>query len=264
MRIPSLFGRPRDDAPGIHSAHFDPRGTIYAVGDVHGKLTLLKGLVARIRNDIERSETPEQKTIVFLGDYVDRGEDSRGVLEFLADFQQQFAFEHPECGLVFLRGNHEQQMLDFIDSPVRERRWLGWGGEETMQSFGIPPIFPTAPDEDYIDAAAAFAEKLGDLRDFIETQTVLWHGSGNVIFTHGGMDPSLPVDRQLAKTMLWGNDDFMQIGGPPGYWHVHGHVIHPQPGIYGNRIAVDTGAYKTGRLTVVRITDQGPAFMQQS
>jgi serine/threonine protein phosphatase 1 len=258
MRIPSLFGRGRGDSPSPQPEFFDVGGTAYAVGDVHGKLNLLKALVDRIRADVANPATPGPKTLVFMGDYVDRGEDSRGVLEYLA------ALDIPDCELVFLRGNHEQQMVDFIDEPLAKRRWLDWGGRETLASFGFPAIFPTADDEEYIRMADAFGEALGALRRFIDERTVLWWRIGNVVFSHGGMEPSLPIDQQSPKTMLWGSDAFMKQGGPPGYWHVHGHVIQPKPGIFGNRIAVDTGAYDTGLLTVARITDDGCAFLQQS
>lgn len=256
MRMPSLFGKNRGAAGPVQPGNFDVGGTLYAVGDIHGKLALLKGLMKRIRADIERPGTPSPKTLVLIGDYVDRGEDSRGVLEYLDKL------EIPDCRIVFLRGNHEQQMIDFIDDPLEKRRWLDWGGMETLASFGIPAVFPTAEDEEYIRISEAFGQALGPLRRFVEERTVLWWRVGNVVLSHGGMRPDCPIDEQSAKTMLWGSQTFMQYGGPPGFWHVHGHVIHDKPGIYGNRIAVDTGAYDTGVLTVARITDDGVAFLQ--
>ena len=258
MRIPSLFGKSRGTSPP-HPEFFDAEGgTVYAVGDIHGELDLLKGLVGKISADVQRPQTDAPKTLVFMGDYVDRGVDSRGVLEYLADLKV------PNCQIIFLRGNHEQQMVDFIDRPFEKRRWLEWGGVETLASFDIAPVFPTADEDDYIRTAESFGKAFGDLRKFIEERTVFFWQLGNIIFSHGGMDPALPVDEQKPKTMLWGNESFMRFGGPEGFWHVHGHVIHDKPGIYGNRIAVDTGAYKTGVLTVARITDDGCAFLQQT
>ena len=258
MRLSSLFGRGRDESAPVQPEFFDVDGTVYAVGDVHGELDLLKGLVARLRDDIGREGTFGPKKLIFMGDYVDRGEDSRGVLQYLSKLSI------PDCEVIFLRGNHEQQMVDFIDDPLKKRRWLDWGGMETLQSFDQPAVFATASDAELIEAAAAFGEAFGELRQFIDERTEFWSRVGNVIFSHGGMEPHLPIEEQTSKTMLWGSRAFMDFGGPPGYWHVHGHVIHDEPAIVGNRIAVDTGAYKTGILTAARITDEGCAFLQHS
>ncbi len=258
MRIPSLFGNSRGTPPPYPEFFDAEGGTLYAIGDVHGELNLLEKLVKKIRADVERPQTGGGKTLVFMGDYVDRGPDSRGVLEFLAEL------DIPDCTIVFLRGNHEQQMIDFIDRPFEKKRWLEWGGVETLASFDIEPVFPTAEESEFIQTAETFGDVFGSLRQFIEERTVLSWQTGNIVFSHGGMDPSLPVDEQRPKTMLWGSENFMRFGGPSGFWHVHGHVIHESPGIFGNRIAVDTGAYKTGVLTAARITDNGCAFLEQT
>ena len=258
MRLSSLFGGGRSNSASLQPEIFDVEGTVYAVGDIHGELQLLKGLVTRIRADVERDGTLGPKKLIFMGDYVDRGEDSRGVLQFLSELSIS------NCEIIFLRGNHEQQMIDFVDDPLAKKRWLDWGGMETLESFDRPTIFATASDGDLIDAAKAFGTALGDLRTFIDEQTRYWWRVGNVVFSHGGMEPALPIDEQRPKTMLWGSQNFMERGGPPGFWHVHGHVIHEEPAIIGNRIAIDTGAYRTGVLTAARITNEGCAFLTHS
>lgn len=258
MRLPSPFGRGRADSAPLPPDNFDVDGTVYAVGDVHGKLGLLKGLIARLAEDIAREGTPSPKRLIFMGDYVDRGEDSRGVLQYLSELSI------PDCEIIFLRGNHEQQMLDFIDDPVHKQRWLDWGGMETLQSFERPPIFATASNGELLKSAEAFGAALGDLRRFVDERTHYWWRVGNVVFSHAGMDPHLAIDAQRPQTMLWGDQNFMERGGPSGFWHVHGHVIHEKPAIIGNRIAVDTGAYRTGVLTAARITNQGCAFLPHS
>lgn len=258
MRLPSLFGSGRNTSASPQPDSFDVEGILYAVGDVHGKLDLLKGMVARLRDDIEGGEASQPKKLIFMGDYVDRGEDSRGVLQFLSELSI------PDCEIVFLRGNHEQQMIDFIDEPLTKKRWLDWGGMETLQSFDQPAIFATASDDALLKSSAAFREALGPLRQFVDQRMQIWRREGNVIFSHAGMDPSLSIDQQINKTMLWGSQAFMERGGPEGFWHVHGHVIHDQPAVIGNRIAVDTGAYKSGVLTAARITSDGCAFLEHS
>ena len=257
MRLPSFFGRTQSDA-SPQPDYFDvDGGTVYAVGDIHGEITLLESLVEKIRGDVALPGTPGPKTLVFVGDFVDRGEDSRGALEFLANLAI------PDCEVVLIRGNHEQQMLDFLKDPIGQRRWLDWGGRETLASFGIRSAFPTADDDQYIGIASEFREALGGLLSMVEQRTVLSQQIGNVILCHGGMDPDISITEQNPKYLMWGSESFMTRGGPPGYWYVHGHIIHEQPRIIGNRIAVDTGAYKTGILSVARITDDGCSFLQQ-
>jgi len=258
MRLSSLFGKGREGHASTQPEHFDVEGTVYAVGDIHGELDLLQGLMKRVRADIERDDTAGPKRLIFMGDYVDRGEDSRGVLQYLA------ALDIPECEIIYLRGNHEQQMIDFVDNPLIKQRWLDWGGMETLESFDIPAVFATASDRELLAVAEKMQNALGPLRHFVETRTRHWFQVGNVIFTHAGMDPSLPIDSQQNNTMMWGSKAFMEYGGPPGYWYVHGHVIYENASIMGNRIAVDTGAYSSGMLTVARITKDGCAFLEHS
>jgi serine/threonine protein phosphatase 1 len=256
MRISSLFGRALDRATP-QPDRFDVGGTLYAVGDVHGEITLLKALVKRIRADAGRPETMGPKKLVFVGDLVDRGENSRAVLEYLS------TLTIPDCEIIFLLGNHEQQMLKFADDPVRHHRWLDWGGRETLTSFGVRS-FPASDEEHFLQIGEDFRDALGKLRSFVEDRTVLSCRMGNVILSHGGMDPDRDIEDQPEKYLIWGGNRFMERGGPPGYWYVHGHIIHDTPGVFGNRIAIDTGAYRTGILTVARITDDGCAFLQQS
>jgi len=199
MRFPSLFGDKRGDNGPTQPEYFDVDGTVYAVGDVHGKLSLLEGLVARLRRDIAREGTAGPKTLIFMGDYVDRGEDSRGVLRYLSELSI------PDCEIIFLRGNHEQQMIDFVDDPLNKRRWLDWGGMETLASFEEPTIFATASDDELEKSADAFGRALGALRQFIDDRTVYWWRVGNVVFSHGGMEPNRSIDEQKPKTMLWGS-----------------------------------------------------------
>jgi serine/threonine protein phosphatase 1 len=259
MKLTSLFGRSSPEADDVAPDYFDVGGTVYAVGDIHGEIELLDLLVARIRRDVERTDPYIKKTLVFLGDYVDRGPRSRDVLDFLMEL------DIPGCALVFIRGNHDKEMLSFARDPIGHRRWLGWGGSDTMKSFGLPAIFPTASDDELLAAGKEFAAALGeDRKRWIEEDTKIWIEIGNLILSHAGMDPDVPVDEQKENMMLWGSPRFIAEGGPPDYWHVHGHYVHAQAAVIGNRIAVDTGAYQSGILSVARITDDGCAFLQQT
>lgn len=256
--LSSLFGRTPQQEDIVVPEYFDVGGTVYAVGDIHGEIEILEALMARISQDMRRSDPSSERTLVFLGDYVDRGTRSREVLDYLMEL------DIPDCRTVFIRGNHDQEMIDFARDPVGHRRWLGWGGADTLKSFGMPKMLPTASDDELLAAGKEFDTLLGDRRRFIAQETTVWIEIGNLVLNHAGMDPDYEIEEQKEKMMLWGHPKFLEEGGPPGRWYVHGHYVHPEAAIIGNRIAVDTGVYKTGVLSVARISDEGCAFLQQT
>lgn len=256
MRIGNFLRR-NETFGGEPPPVFELPGTLYAVGDIHGMSGLMDGIVERILRDANRPDTRGPKTLVFMGDYIDRGDDSRGVLERLKRLDARTDIE-----TVFLRGNHDDLMLGFVEAPLEHRQWLEWGGIQTLASFGVPPLLPGATDEDFEDAAATLVRELGDLRDFLSERTVLMHRSGNVVLCHAAMRPELPVDGQPEDVLMWGSRRFIEQGGPPGFWYVHGHTIVQEPAVVGNRIPIDTGAFGSGILSAARITREGCAFLQ--
>lgn len=256
--ILDLFKRRR---PAVNPPpdHFDVPGTVYAVGDIHGMPDLLDGLVEQILADATEQETVGPNTLIFMGDYVDRGPDSRGVLRILTELEPS-----PGNEIVFLLGNHEAIMLDFVSDPLTYRQWLDWGGIQTLASFDVAPVMASSAEEELERAAAELKEALGEYRTFLQTATVMKHRIGNVLFCHAGMIPDVPYEEQPDDRLLWGSRRFMERGGIPGYWTVHGHTIVDEPGFIDNRIAIDTGAYASNVLTAARITSDGCTFMQQS
>ena len=256
MAFLNMFKRERVPADVV-PADFNVAGTVYAIGDLHGMPHLLDVMLDFIVEDAPKHKTYGPTTVVFMGDYVDRGEDSKGVLERLSALK-----DDGKSRYVFLRGNHDAIMIDFIDDPVKHHQWLEWGGVQTLASFGVPPIMAGASEEELKETAALFSKALGDdLRHFVEKRTKLLHQNGNVLFCHAAVLPDRPIENQPEEAMMWGSRRFMEHGGPPGRWTVHGHTIVDKPQIFGNRIAIDTGAYATGILSGARITNHDCKFI---
>lgn len=230
------------------------QGPVYAVGDIHGRSDLLVALLQKIEEDA--ATFAGDPLTVFVGDYVDRGDHSREVLECLTLIEAEGPSE-----IVFLRGNHEQMMLDFMELPGGGGRWLRFGGLATLMSYGIRGVGGTASAENLADlrerllAAVdpAHAAFLGRLPHFYQV--------GNVLFTHAGADPAREPDMQDPETLMWGAPEFGRTARTDGLWVVHGHTIVDAPSAARGVISIDTGAYVTGRLTAARIHDGEVAFL---
>jgi len=214
----------------------------YYIGDIHGARDALERLLVVLDNDPLREGRAE---LVFLGDYVDRGEASRETIELLA----AIAAAAPGAVTV-LAGNHERMMLDFLADPVRHgRAWLANGGLQTLASFGIRGVTETASAGRLTDAARALTEALGPERLAWLRGLPLMHRNGNLHAVHAGADPGLAMDSQPADTLLWGHGDFRHVARDDGNWIIHGHTTYPHPQISDGRIGIDTGAWHTGILT---------------
>ena len=226
-----------------------PDGTaIYAVGDIHGRLDLLIALQARIAADAARRRA-SRRIVVYLGDYVDRGPDSRSVLERLT------ARPLPGFESVHLRGNHEQLLLDFADGTGRGMAWFANGGGETLASYGIhAPVCGLRPAPD--EAARMRAElraALPGAHDAFLRALPARHRIGDYVFVHAGIRPGVALEDQAEADMLWIRDPFLGANNDHGFVVVHGHTVSLAPQIRPNRIGIDTGAYATGVLTALAI-----------
>ncbi len=226
-----------------------PAQPLYVIGDVHGSAALIEPLLDRIDADMTEAGHGDPH-LVFLGDYVDRGEGSAAVLEHL----RRLADDLPGS-VTCLMGNHERMMLDFIDDPAgRGANWLANGGLQTLASFGVGGLGARPSLEDMSDAAEALSAALPDgLLDWLRALP-LWWQSGNVVCVHAAMNPEKPPEAQDARALLWGHRAFFEAARTDDLWVVHGHTIVREPGITAGRIAVDTGAYHSGRLTAAAIT----------
>ncbi|ASG24938.1 metallophosphoesterase [Nitrospirillum viridazoti] len=245
--------RPDRTAPRAPDGH-----VLYAVGDVHGELGLLRRLLDAIARDhaqmVER-HGPLTPVLIMLGDYVDRGPDSRGVVDLLrggADPAGRTLDDMlPGFTRHCLRGNHEQSMLDFLDDPMAALRWLDFGGPATLRSYGLPAVMEGPAVLQAVALSEALAAQLPPShRRFLDdlTYQVVY---GDYAFVHAGIRPGRPLAEQTAEDMLWIRAPFMLAEGPHEKVIVHGHTIVPDVDILPQRIAVDTGAYRSGRLSAV-------------
>jgi serine/threonine protein phosphatase 1 len=228
-----------------------PNGVrIYAISDIHGRADLLQSLFTAIDADLDRS-TPGRAIQVFLGDYVDRGPNSRAVLDLLIRRSQTHE-------TVCLKGNHEAFFMEVLDEPTKLEDWRHYGGLLTLMSYGVTPtINPTAGQQvELIEALgqAVPAEHLDFLRR-LETSFTC----GDFFFVHAGVKPGIPLARQHEQDLLWIRDEFLNSEERFEKYIVHGHTPVNAPDIRPNRINIDTGAYATGNLTLLTI--QGDSLM---
>jgi serine/threonine protein phosphatase 1 len=221
-----------------------PSALTYAIGDIHGRLDLLRSAVDAIADHVDRAPF----RVVLLGDYVDRGPDSRGVIDFLMQLQREWP-------VVCLKGNHEELMLQAVTQPGGGRlgRWLEYGGDSTLKSYGV------APD--------------GDLEAGIPKEHLRWMsglprttGDRHRIYVHAGLMPGTPAHRQKDQTCLWIRERFLQARAGEFEAHVvHGHTPvwegkpdASEPELLGHRTNLDTGAFATGVLSVAIFDSETP------
>ena len=228
-----------------------PGRRVYAVGDVHGCADQLHALHRRIERDVAASPV-EHGLLVHLGDYVDRGPDSAGVVRLLAGLSFLAGM-----AVVNLRGNHEQMMLDALRGGGGEaEHWLGNGGDATLASWGV------SPDEPVRTWAAAIAPPA---LAFVQALP-LYHRVDGYVFVHAGLRPGRPLQAQSAEDMLWIRAGFLEHLGPilpeaPETGVVHGHTPAVRPERAGRRLGIDTGAVMGGVLTCAVLEERGVRFI---
>lgn len=225
---------------------------IYAVGDVHGRADLLYDTFARI--DADRMAYPGVYSFdVFLGDYIDRGPDSRLVVDLLLA-------RSSVRDAVFLRGNHETYMLEFLQNPSVLDEWRNFGGLETLMSYGLSPLLNPDPAEQ-IELAAALQSVLPESHLAFYQSLPHCLSYGDYFFVHAGVRPEIPLDQQQEHDLLWIRDEFLLHEESFGKMVVHGHTPVREPDFRPNRINIDTGAYATGRLTCLVIEGESTAIL---
>ncbi len=216
---------------------------IYAIGDVHGRFDLLARLLQKIEDHHAALPTPQQTHVVILGDMVDRGPQSADVLSHLFQAQKQ------NSDIVVLLGNHEDLMLRALaKQPGLLRAWLRIGGDETLRSFGIEPPGASDISVDFVDTILRIIPT--EIRNWLSSLPVSAR-SGDYFFCHAGLRPGIALKRQTRADMLWIRDEFLNDNSSHGVVVVHGHSIETEVEIRGNRIGLDSGAYRTGILTAI-------------
>jgi serine/threonine protein phosphatase 1 len=226
----------------LSKAALPPETRIYAIGDIHGRADLLQDVIARIDEDIQRRPIAFAGE-VYVGDYIDRGADSKGVIDLLA---VRLVQNHAIC----LRGNHEALMEEFLyDNPSALDGWRQLGGLATLASYGITPTRGETAEEVQHALRAALPTThqlfLRCLRNNIRC--------GDFLFVHAGIRPGVRLDAQDPNDLMWIRDEFLNSAADHGLYVVHGHTPVPHADIRDNRVNIDTGAWRSGILTCIAI-----------
>jgi serine/threonine protein phosphatase 1 len=213
---------------------------LYAIGDIHGCIRQLVELIDAIDADLKAFPVKRHR-IITLGDYVDRGPDSKAVLQFLIECRKT----RP---MICLRGNHDQRMLEFIDVPDEVgEAFLQYGGRELLSSYGIDPDTTT----DLAGLSKAFGRKVPrEHIDFLDS-LALSHVEQDYFFCHAGIRPGVPLDEQEPNDLIWIRNRFLVHQGAHPKVIVHGHTPRDTVDIQPNRINLDTECYFSGILSCV-------------
>lgn len=240
MVLKRLFAGKRNTAS---SYRIPPGRRIYAIGDIHGRLDLLDDLLERIDED-DRQRGAADTALIFLGDLIDRGPSSSGVIDRLISLR-----ETPQ-EIRFLMGNHEEVFLLASQGDVKAMRlFVRIGGMETILSYGITEEEYRATDFETL--TELFARRVpvehvsfvSSFEDYVEV--------GDYLFVHAGIRPGIPIEAQTPSDLRWIRDEFLRHGGDHGRRVVHGHSVRVDVEPKSNRIGIDTGAYASNRLSAV-------------
>lgn len=216
---------------------------LFAIGDVHGRLDLLQRMHDRIAAEIE-ARKPADWRLIHLGDYIDRGPDSKGVISRLAAMQAH------DPRVIALAGNHDVCFVDFLQDPEQSGMFKNYGGIDTARSYGVD--FP--PDDiGFRENHARLVEAMP--REHVEFLLSLRYSVafGDFFFCHAGIRPGVPLDDQSLDDLIWIRNDFLGSRMPHPKVVVHGHTPVPVPELFANRVNLDTGAFKTGILSAAVI-----------
>lgn len=222
---------------------------VYAIGDIHGRADLLEDILGQIDLDRETHD-PERTTLIFLGDYIDRGLASREVLKILSSRARR------AINRVFLKGNHEAAALAFLDDPLSARAWLGYGGDATLYSYGVRMTTTMPSDQELLEIRNELRQAMPDDHLKFLQNLQLSFRIGGYLFVHAGIRPGVPLALQSEQDLLEIREEFTLSSADHGARIVHGHSIAYQMEVLPNRIGVDTGAYATGCLTALVLSDE--------
>ena len=229
-----------------------PDHEIFAVGDIHGCVDILRKLLSQIY----RARHTAKPEVIFLGDYVDRGPSSREVIDLLLSDAVKEKFSP-----VFLKGNHEATLLDFLVDPSVGPSWSQYGGGETLLSYGVKyPAFKGDP-EGWADASRELRLRLPrSHRHFFEALEIFTE-RGCYFFAHAGVDPDRPISDQRESDLLWIREAFLNDNRRLERIIVHGHTPQDAPTSDMRRVGLDTGGYQTGRLAAAHIRGDQVEFI---
>lgn len=236
-----------------------PEGlALYVIGDIHGRLDLLRGLLRKIAVDIARHEAGAKRELVFLGDYVDRGPDSRGVIDLILATAGERGF----WTVTALKGNHEQALMQFMNEPELWPMWQGFGARETLLSYGVNPPGAGSEPDDWARASRQLnAAVPPDHKRFLD-ELKLFADRGDYLCAHAGVRPGSPLNQQTEQDLLWIRDEFLRNERRLEKVIVHGHTPAEEAYVGAHRIGLDTGAYATNLLTAIKLKGEERVLIQ--
>lgn len=228
---------------------------VYAVGDIHGRLDLLKKLFEFIDADSCTTSPGERKIMILLGDYIDRGDQSREVIDFL--------LLHPLAGFesVFIKGNHEAELASFLARPQPDHGWLAHGGLATIASYRVRVANRVSAEEKMIDLRDGLLQAIPAEHEKFFSGLRHCHEVGDYFFVHAGVRPGVSLNRQDPFDCLWIREPFLNSYQYHGRVIVHGHTVTERPVTLPNRIGIDTGAYYSAKLTCLVLEGETKRFL---
>ncbi len=248
-RLPTRDGREPSVPDGIQ---------VYAIGDIHGRADLLTQLHRQIQEDAATAPERVTKTAVYLGDYVDRGLDSKGVIDLI--------LSDPLVGFdtVYLKGNHEDTLLRFLQDMSVGPNWFAIGGDATVLSYGvrIPQGLSTMQRFEHVWNELPNRIPQDHLEFLFGLE--LMYQAGDYVFVHAGIKPGTPLDQQTPEDLMWIREEFLCSKQDHGVMVVHGHSPRNRPEIQNHRIGIDTGGFATNVLTCLVLEGTTKRFLSTS
>ena len=227
---------------------------LYCIGDIHGRNDLLQKIHEKIEKDV--AGFSGRVVIVYVGDFIDRGMFSREVIEILE------GNPFPDFDCIYLRGNHEQTLLDFLQEASVGSFWLSYGGQATLVSYGVAVSKILTRREEFVEIQKSLRDKIPQSHLDFFSKTRLSYMVGSYFFVHAGINPKYSLARQQPEDLMWIRDEFVSSSKNREKIIVHGHTVTEEPELLPNRIGIDTGAYASGRLTCLILQGKQQRIIQ--
>lgn len=248
--ITKLWGSKKQTAKALL-----PENTrVYCIGDIHGCYDLLQTLMTHIKEDAENFSG--RIIIIYLGDFIDRGRFSKEVIDFILNDKLA------NVEYIYLRGNHEQTLLDFLQEESVARSWLAYGGLATLASYNVHLTKIPSKVDDFLNLQRQLRDNLPASHYRFFSETRLYYTIGEYFFVHAGINPFYSLAKQRPEEMLWIRDEFLYYNKPYEKIIVHGHTITDSPVLFDYRIGIDTGAFASGILTCLVLENDQQRLIQ--
>lgn len=238
-----------------------PQGVrVYAIGDIHGQLDLLEQLHEKIREDLKTKPNASKTKIIYLGDYINRGTQSREIINRLLDKPVENAHA------LYLMGNHEFALIQFLSGNMGYAEWLNWGGDQTLLSYDMDVVSPYADIAEIEALRTEFRTRIPTRHYHFLSKLQPYQVEGDYVFVHAGIRPGVPLHEQKLQDLILIRDEFLRNPVTCGKTVIHGHTVFKAPHIRKSRhridsIGIDTGAYNSGKLTAIVLENEGYHFL---